>query len=198
VGATARGTGVNLANTAFGALTFGRITNNFILNATLTAAATEGKAKVLSEPKIATLNNQAATINVTTQTPYTTSNVAATGAQSITVTYVTTGIKLTVTPSINADGRITLNINPDVSQPSAAAPGAAPAIDSRNALTTVLVRDGETIVIGGLISDSFRDTIAKVPFLGDIPILGWLFKKKTKTRVRVELLIFVTTRILPD
>jgi type II secretory pathway component HofQ len=60
------------------------------------------------------------------------------------------------------------------------------------------VRDGETIVIGGLISDSFRDTIAKVPFLGDIPILGWLFKKKTKTRVRVELLIFVTTRILPD
>jgi len=198
VGAAGRGTGVNLANTAFGALTLGRITNNFILNATLTAAATEGKAKVLSEPKIATLNNQAATINVTTQIPYTTSNVAATGAQSITVTYVTTGIRLTVTPSINADGRITLVINPDVSQPSAAAPGAAPAIDSRTAQTTVLVRDGETIVIGGLISDSFRDTIAKVPLLGDIPILGWLFKKKTKTRVRVELLIFVTTRILPD
>ncbi len=198
VGAAGRGTGVNLANTAFGALTFGRITNNFILNATLTAAATEGKAKVLSEPKIATLNNQAAKIDVTTQIPYTTTNISATGAQSITVTYVTTGIKLTVTPSINADGRITLNINPEVSQPSAAAPGAAPAIDSRTALTTVLVRDGETIVIGGLISDSFRDSISKVPLLGDIPILGWLFKKKTKTRVRVELLIFVTTRILPD
>jgi type IV pilus assembly protein PilQ len=198
VGAAGRGTGVNLANTAFGALTFGRITNNFILNATLTAAATEGKAKVLSEPKIATLNNQAATINVTTQIPYATANVSATGAQSITVTYVITGIKLTVTPSINADGRITLNINPDVSQPSAAAPGAAPSIDSRTAQTTVLVRDGETIVIGGLISDAFRDSISKVPLLGDIPILGWLFKKKTKTRVRVELLIFVTTRILPD
>ena len=153
---------------------------------------------MLSEPKIATLNNQAATINVTTQIPYNTSNISATGAQTVTVTYVVTGIKLTVTPSINADGRITLNINPDVSQPSAASPGTAPAIDSRTALTTVLVRDGETIVIGGLISDSVRDSISKVPLLGDIPILGWLFKKKTKNRVRVELLIFVTTRILPD
>ena len=71
-------------------------------------------------------------------------------------------------------------------------------MDSRNANTTVLVRDGETIVIGGLISDSMQDTIAKIPLLGDIPILGWLFKKKTKSRVRVELLIFVTTRIMPD
>ena len=62
----------------------------------------------------------------------------------------------------------------------------------------MLVRDGETIVIGGLITDTMQDTISKVPLLGDIPILGWLFKKKTKTRVRAELLIFVTTRILPD
>jgi type IV pilus secretin PilQ/predicted competence protein len=198
VGAAARGTGVNLANTAFGALTFGRITNNFILNATLTAAATEGKAKVLSEPKIATLNNQAATINVTTQIPYNTTTVTPQGGQSISVTYVVTGINLSVTPSINADGRITLDITPDVSQPGAFTPGAAPPVDTRKAHTTVIVRDGETIVIGGLISDAFRDSISKVPLLGDIPILGWLFKKKTKTRVRVELLIFVTTRILPD
>ena len=198
VGAAARGTGVNLANTAFGALTLGRITNSFILNATLTAAATEGKAKVLSEPKIATLNNQAATINVTTQIPYNTTTVTPQGGQSISVTYVVTGINLSVTPSINADGRITLDITPDVSQPGAFTPGAAPPVDTRKAHTTVIVRDGETIVIGGLISDSFRDSISKVPLLGDIPILGWLFKKKTKTRVRVELLIFVTTRILPD
>ncbi len=202
-GAGGRGTGVALAaDRVFGALTLGRITNNFILNATLTAAASEGKAKILSEPKIATLNNQAANINVTTQIPYVTSNVASTGVQTQTVSYVTTGIKLTVTPSINADGRITLMVNPDVSQPSATAAGStqtgAPAVDSRNATTTVLVRDGETIVIGGLITDTLQDTISKVPLLGDIPILGWLFKKRTKTRVRAELLIFVTTRILPD
>ena len=202
VGAAGRGTGVALAaDRVFGAMTLGRITNNFILNATLTAAASEGKAKILSEPKIATLNNQAANINVTTQIPYVTSNVSATGAQTQTVTYLSTGIKMTVTPSINADGRITLQINPIVSQPSttaAASSTGAPALDTRDAMTTVLVRDGETIVIGGLITDTMQDTISKVPLLGDIPILGWLFKKKTKTRVRAELLIFVTTRILPD
>jgi len=203
VGATARGTGVNLsADRIFGAMTVGRITNNYFLTATLTAAASEGKAKVLSDPKIATLNNQAANINVTTQIPYVTSNVASTGVQTQTVNYVTTGIQLTVTPSINADGRILLQINPNVSQPSVSAAGStqtgAPAIDSRNATTTILVRDGETVVIGGLISDNLQDTISKIPLLGDIPILGWLFKKKSKTRVRNELLIFVTTRILPD
>ncbi|MEK7383669.1 MAG: type IV pilus secretin PilQ [Elusimicrobiota bacterium] len=203
VGAAGRGTGVNLAaDKIFGALTLGRVTNNYILNATITAAASQGKAKILSDPKIATLNNQPANINVTTQIPYVTSNVSATGAQNQTVTYVTTGIKLTVTPSINADGRILLIINPSVSQPSSTAAGStqtgAPAIDSRDATTTVLVRDGETIVIGGLISDSMQDTIAKIPLLGDIPILGWLFKKKSKSRVRNELLIFVTTRVLPD
>ncbi len=82
-GASGRGTGVALAaDRVFGALTLGRITNNFILNATLTAAASEGKAKILSEPKIATLNNQPANINVTTQIPYVTSNVASTGVQT--------------------------------------------------------------------------------------------------------------------
>jgi type IV pilus assembly protein PilQ len=202
LGASGRGTGVALAaDRVFGALTLGRITNNFILNATLTAAASEGKAKILSEPKIATLNNQAANINVTTQIPYVTSNVASTGVQTQTVSYITTGIQLTVTPSINADGRITLQVNPNVSQPSATAAASstgAPAVDARTANTTVLVRDGETIVIGGLITDNLQDTISKIPLLGDIPVLGWLFKKKSKTRVRAELLIFVTTRILPD
>lgn len=203
IGSAGRGTGVALAaDRVFGALTLGRVTNNYLLNATITAAASQGKAKVLSDPKIATLNNQPANINVTTQIPYVTSNVSSTGVQTQSVTYVTTGIQLTVTPSINADGRILLVINPSVSQPSVTAAGStqtgAPAIDSRNANTTVLVRDGETIVIGGLINDTMQETIAKIPLLGDIPILGWLFKKKSKTRVRNELLIFVTTRILAD
>jgi type II secretory pathway component GspD/PulD (secretin) len=201
VGANGRGTGVNLpADKIFGALTLGRITNNYFLSATLTAAAAQGKVKVLSDPKVATLNNQAANINITTQIPYVTSNATA-NTVSQAVQYVTVGIQMSVTPSINADGRITLQINPVVSQPSAtaaASAGGAPAVDSRNATTTVLVRDGETIVIGGLISDSVQNTIAKVPILGDIPILGWLFKKKTVSRSRTELLLFVTSKILPD
>ncbi len=203
--AIARGTGVNLpASTIFGELTLGRITNSMFLSATLSAAAAEGKLKVLSDPKIATLNNQAANINVTTQIPYVTANVIAggLGTQTQTVTYVTTGIQLSVTPTINADGRITLIINPNVSQPSVTVAGnaatGAPAIDSRIAQTTVLVRDGETIVIGGLIHDSVTNQIAKVPILGDIPILGWLFKSKSVVRTRDELLIFVTPKILAD
>lgn len=202
LGAGARGTGVSLPATAvFGALTLGRITNNYFLSATLTAAAAEGKVKILSDPKVATLNNQAANINVTTSIPYVTSNVASTGVQTQTVSWAVTGIQLTVTPTITADGRITLLINPNVSQPSAvnaASVTGAPAIDSRNATTTVLVKDGETIVIGGLISDSVTNQIAKIPLLGDIPILGWLFKKKSLVRSRAELLIFVTPKIMPD
>jgi type IV pilus assembly protein PilQ len=193
---------VNLpANVIFGALTLGRITNNYYLSATLTAAAAQGKVKVLSDPKIATLNNQPANINVTTQYPYVTSNVASTGVATQSVSYVVVGIKLTVTPTINADGRITLDINPDISQPSATAAASAtgaPGIDARAAKTTVLVRDGETIVIGGLISDSMSNQIAKIPILGDIPILGWLFRKKAMVRTRSELLIFVTPKVLAD
>jgi type IV pilus assembly protein PilQ len=204
VGASGQGTGVSLpADNIFGALTLGRITNSYIINATISAAASEQKAKILSDPKIATLNNQSATINVTSQIPYVTSNVSPTaGTVTQTVNYVTEGITLTVTPTINTDGRILLVIQPNVSQPSATAAAntqtGAPAIDSRNANTTVLVRDGETVVIGGLISDTASDTISKVPFFGDIPILGWLFKKKSQSHTRTELLIFVTTRILAD
>ncbi|MBI3548976.1 MAG: type IV pilus secretin PilQ [Elusimicrobia bacterium] len=203
VGAAGRGTGVFLpSDKVFGAFTLGRITNNYILSATLTAAASSGKAKVLSDPKIATLNGKQATINITTQIPYVTSNVSATGAQTQSVAYTTTGIQMAVTPTITADRRISLVVTPTVSKPSAVAASAgatgALAVDNRTATTNVLVKDGETIVIGGIITDSESDVIAKVPILGDIPILGWLFKKKTKSRSRVELLIFVTTKILPD
>ncbi|MBI4346846.1 MAG: AMIN domain-containing protein, partial [Elusimicrobia bacterium] len=186
-GAAGRGTGVSLpADKVFGAFTLGRITNNYILSATLTAAASQGKVKVLSDPKIATINGKAASINITNQLPYVTSSVTPTGTVSTAVSYVTTGIQMTVKPTINADGRITLEVEPEVSQPTTLAAGAgntgAPGIDKRQAKTTVVVRDGETIVIGGLITDSVSNTEAKVPFFGDIPILGWLFRKKTVSR----------------
>ena len=76
--------------------------------------------------------------------------------------------------------------------------GGAPGIDSRQAQTTVLIRDGETIVIGGLISDHMENTVFKIPLLGDIPILGFLFRSKHLARTRTELLIFVTPKILAD
>ncbi len=202
-GASGRGTGVFLpADKIFGALTMGRVTSNNLLTATLTAAASQGKVKVLSDPKVATLNNQEATINITTQIPYVTASVASTGVTTQSVSYTTVGITLIVKPTINADGRVTLKVTPTVSQPSAIAAAnaqtGAPAVDTRTANTTVLVKDGETIVIGGLIQDTVQDVVSKVPLLGDIPLIGILFRKTTKSRQRQELLVFVTPKVLTD
>jgi type IV pilus assembly protein PilQ len=198
------GSGVSLpANVVYGAFRLGKVASNYMFDAVITAAAKKGKAKVLSDPKVATLNNKEANINITTQIPYTTTEVtAATPPISTTkVTYLTTGIILKVTPTINSDGRISMKINPSVSQPSATitpVAGGAPGIDTRSADTNVIVKNGETIVIGGLIHDTQSEAVFKVPILGDIPLLGYLFKKKSVSRTRMELLIFVTPRIIED
>lgn len=196
------GSGVNLpANVVYGAFRLGKVAANYMFDAVITAAAKKGKAKVLSDPKIATLNNKEASINITTQIPYTTTETTASTPPTSTtkVTYLTTGIVLSVTPTITSDGRISMKINPSISQPSATVTpvaGGAPGIDTRSADTNVIVTDGETIVIGGLISDTQSEAVFKVPILGDIPILGYLFRKKSMSRNRMELLIFVTPRII--
>jgi type IV pilus assembly protein PilQ len=194
------GAGVELpANVIYGAFRFGRITPNFMFDAVISAAAKKGKANVLSNPKIATLNNKEASINITNQIPYFTTEITNTSGGSVSstkVTYVTTGIILKVLPTITSDGKIIMKINPTVSQPSQTGPFQPPSIDQRTADTTVVVSDGETIVIGGLIHDSESEYEYKVPFLGDLPILGYLFKKKGKERNRMELLIFVTPKIV--
>lgn len=196
------GTGVELpANVIYGAFRLGRVTSNFMFDSVISAAAKKGKAKVLSDPKVATLNNKEATINITTQIPYTTTETTGSTPPVLTtkVVYLTTGIILKVTPTITSDGKIAMRINPSVSQPSptiAPVAGGAPGIDTRSADTNVIVQDGETIVIGGLIHDTQSDYVFKVPLLGDIPILGYLFRKKSVVRSRMELLIFVTPRII--
>jgi len=201
-GAAVTGTGVSLSpKNIAGGLRFGRLTSSYMLDMTIQAAARKGKAKVLSDPKVATLNNKEANINITNQTPYITQEVTqGTGGttSSTKVTYITTGIVLKVTPTINSDGRIAMKINPSVSQPSQSAEFAAPSVDTRSTDTNVIVKNGETIVIGGLIHDSQSDSVTKVPILGDIPLLGALFRKKSVSRNRMELLIFVTPRIIED
>ncbi len=199
------GTGVNfpsVANELSGsAFRFGRIAGNMFLDATINAVAQKGKAKVLSDPKVATVNNKLAKINITTQIPYTTSETTQTNPPVTTtkVNYIDTGIMLDVTPLVNDDGRITMKIKPTVSQKAtsvAEAIGGAPGVDTRSVETTIITRDGETIVIGGLIYDSDSNVLYKVPLLGDIPLLGWFFKKKVSSRSRIELLIFVTPKIV--
>lgn len=204
-GVKSGGTGVSFPSAAgeltFGAFRFGRVTGSMFLDATLSAAEQKGKAKVLSDPKVATVNNKEANINITTQIPYITTETTNSNPpiSKTVVTYITTGIQLTVTPRVNDDGTITMLINPSVSQVSATvapAEGGAPGVDTRNAKTMVMTRDGDTVAIGGLIYDSMSDILYKVPLLGDIPLLGWFFKKKSNSRQRIELLIFVTPKII--
>jgi type IV pilus assembly protein PilQ len=187
-----------------GAFNLGYILNGNFLSMTLNAAVENGKAKVLSEPKVLTFNNNEAKMNVTTQIPYTTTTTTTSSGnvvQNTTVVYITTGISLDVTPRVDADGRITMKLSPSVSQVSstvAEATGGAPGVDTRSADTIVMTKDGETIVIGGLIYDNNDDVLYKVPLLGDIPLLGWLFKKHVTNRQRMELLIFVTPHLVED
>lgn len=180
-------------------LSFGFVKDVVRLNAQLSALQQKNKSRLLSNPKVATLNNQAATIKSETSEPYITQDVSFSQGQSVTsqkVNLVTSGISLTVTPTINADGRITMKIVPDVTSSQPTAIG-VPKTTSQQANTTVIVRDGETFVIGGLISESESDTKNYIPFLGAIPLLGHLFKKTSNAKRRSELLVFVTPKIIP-
>ncbi|MGC9070224.1 MAG: secretin N-terminal domain-containing protein [Elusimicrobiales bacterium] len=194
------GTGVSLTpEQIYGSFRFLKVTSKTLLDATISAAVKKGKANVLSNPKIATLNNTQATINITNQIPYVTTEITNTSGGSVSstkVTYITAGIVLKVLPTITADGKIVMKISPKVSKPSQTAQFQPPSIDERTADTTVVVEDGDTIAIGGLIHDSESEYVYKVPLFGDIPIIGYLFKKKTKERNRMELIIFVTPKII--
>ncbi len=180
-------------------LSFGFVKDVVRLNAQLSALQQKNKSRLLSNPKVATLNNQAATIRSQTSEPYITQDVSFSQGQSVTsqkVNTVTSGISLTVTPTINADGRITMKIVPDVTSSQPTSIG-VPKTTSQQANTTVIVRDGETFVIGGLISESESDTKNYIPILGAIPLLGHLFKKTSNAKRRSELLVFVTPKIIP-
>ena len=191
-----------VGNTYGGSLTFFGKISDLTFNSVLAAAAKKGKLKVLSDPKVATINNKAATINIIDQVPYTTVNsVTTAGGAAQTnnvVTYVPSGITLNVTPTINSDGRIAMHLSPSVSQASGGTATTPPNTNTRSTDTNVIVRNGETIVIGGMIRDSQSEDVYKVPVLGDIPLLGMLFRKKSTARKRLELLIFVTPKIIED
>ncbi|MEQ2009348.1 MAG: hypothetical protein ABMA26_21410 [Limisphaerales bacterium] len=175
--------------------------------ATLRAIATAGKTEVLSRPSILARNNQAATISLGQQVPL----ISGTrfdnfGNQINTITYQSVGVNLSVTPFISSDGNVEMVVTPEISsladrsQWVAISGGtnavSAPVINSRVATTTVVVPDGQTVVIGGLMENTQNDSESKVPLLGDIPLLGNLFKRRVKDNVKRELMIFLTPTIV--
>jgi type II secretion system protein D len=177
---------------------------------TLHAIATAGKAKILSRPSIVARNNQPATIQVGKQVPLITGvNYDSLGNTHNSYQYTPVGVILKVTPFITEDGLVTLMLSPQISQIdptlqipiSTSANGLttlnAPVIDIRSADTVVVTPDGQTVVIGGLIQNTKSEAESKVPFLGDIPLLGSLFKRKVTQEDKNELMIFLTPHIIP-
>ena len=151
-------------------------------------------ARLAQAGLVTTLNGQKALISQGTKIPYTTTSDAGTNVQ-----FESAELKLDVTPEINPDGSVILDIkasNSAVGQVYQTSNGETPAIDEKKAETKVLVRDGQTTVIGGIFVESERESDTGVPYLKDIPYLGHLFKSSTKTKQRNELLIFITPRIL--
>jgi len=193
------GTGVNLPGpTNSAGITFGFFKSDEILSATLAALVDKSRARILSSPKVVTINGQSAEIQAVQDIPFRTSTVSGTGVVSNSFQNVSAGISLTVKPTINADDRITLEIQPESSFPTQESTEAGPIIRTRSAKTTVIIKNGETLVIGGLIDDQDTKGVTKVPILGDIPIIGAFFRSQTNRKIRNELLVFVTPRIIKD
>ncbi|NTV49696.1 MAG: type IV pilus secretin PilQ [Geobacteraceae bacterium] len=169
-------------------ISFGKLTSNVSLDLRLNAAASAGLIKIISSPKVATLNNKAAKISQGQQIPYT-----STTSDKIETKFIAATLSLEVTPHINANGTIAMKIDAKNDAPGTGNP---PPINTKQATTELLLKDGETTVIGGIFVDSEQDGDDGVPFLMDIPFLGKIFSSSTKTKTKSELLIFVTPRIL--
>ena len=197
--------GSTQTSTIFGEPLQGLFVNNLSgdLDVTLHALQEAGKLNILSRPYILASNNQLATITVGSQVPFATGETTSNVGTQTTTEYRDIGIILEVTPSINPDGLVNMTVRPEISSQSGDSVQiseklALPVFTTRSSETKVAVRDGQTIVIGGLIQDEIRDTIKKIPLLGDIPIAGHLFKRTEKSKAKTELLIFLTPHVAPD
>ncbi|MBL7141063.1 MAG: hypothetical protein ISS74_09155, partial [Planctomycetes bacterium] len=172
------------------------------VNFLLRAIEAQGRVEILSRPQVLAADNQEAIINVGQRVPFiTNSRITEDGTTINTIQYEQVGVILRVTPRINPDGLVRLEVHPEISSidestvPISEGVNAI-IINSRSADTTVTVQDGHTIIIGGLIRTTDRDRVNKVPILGDIPILGELFKSTRKVKERSELLIILTPTVL--
>jgi type IV pilus assembly protein PilQ len=172
--------------------------DDFLIDLELSAAQNEGRGEIKSTPRVITANQREAIIEQGVEIPYQES--ASSGAT--TTQFKKAVLSLKVTPQITPDDRVILDLvvtKDSVGQlvPSATG-GFVPSIDTRNIQTQVLVKDGQTVVLGGIMETERRDSTKKVPGLGDVPVVGALFRTKSKINNRDELLIFVTPKILRE
>jgi len=183
--------------TAAMGVSFGHIAGTFSLDLQLSAMEDMGKTRILSNPKILVVQNEKASINIGDRLP-----IPRTDAEgNRTVEFERTGILLEVTPQVTNDGRVFLDILIEKSSRGETVPttdGPMFSINTRDAVTKVLIRSGETVVIGGILTQEEVDLRSGVPYFSRIPGLGWLFRSETTDEQRSELMIFLTPRIIPN
>lgn len=166
---------------------------NRFLNLELSALEADGKGRIVSSPRVITADQVKALIEQGEELPYQT----ATSSGATALQFRKANLKLEVTPQITPEGNVILDV--DVTKDSVGRSTAAGfAIDTKHVRTQVLVENGGTVVIGGIYTQSDRDDITKVPFLGDVPYLGNLFKTKSKSSSKTELLVFITPKVITD
>lgn len=182
-------------------MSIGSLSNNLVLDVQLSAAEKNGQIKIVSTPKVTTVNNKPA--KVSGGETFYIKSTSATVASSTTptnaslLTQISAVTSLIVTPQVSADGHILLAVETSRDEPDfSKVVDGVPGIITKSATTTVLVRDGETTVIGGLYKNSKGVTETSVPFLSRIPVIGWLFKSRDRVEGNEELLIFITPRII--
>ncbi|HXF46042.1 MAG TPA: type IV pilus secretin PilQ [Burkholderiaceae bacterium] len=166
-----------------------------LLNLELSALEADGRGKIISSPRVITADKVKALIEQGTEIPY----QAATSSGATQIQFRKAVLKLEVTPQITPEGAIFLDVKVNRDSPSAIATGGAGvAIDTKAVQTQVLVENGGTVVLGGIYEQTERTTVTKVPLLGDVPVLGWLFRNRTRVNDRTELMIFITPRVVSE
>lgn len=183
-----------------GVIQFGRTPEGypyeFNFQAKINALLARGDAKLLARPRITTIDGQEARILIGERIPVQTETTDSTGHTAISTEYVDAGIKLTFTPRVNGDGQITARVHTEVSDAALVPDIKAYKINTREAETDVRLKDGETMVIGGLIRNDETGTVTKVPFLSDLPLIGSLFRSSTRSNNETEVVIFLTPYIV--
>jgi type IV pilus assembly protein PilQ len=174
-----------------GGIAFGILKDNLRLDLALSALESSGNAKIVSSPKVVTVDNKEATIEQGTQIPYSTVSASGTNTQFVDAT-----LRLKVTPHITPDGRVSMKVDAQNDSPGEATPTGQLAINKKKATTEVLILDGETAVIGGIMQIARTEGQSGLPWLSKIPVFGYLFRKDTSTTRNRELLIFITPKIL--
>jgi type IV pilus assembly protein PilQ len=172
--------------------TFGSISKSLNLDLVLSALESTGEGKIVSQPRVSALDNKEARITQGTSIPYPVTS--ASGANTV---FVEANLSLTVTPHATPDNKIFMKIQATKNAPgSILGSSGQPSIDKNEAMTEILLADGETAVIGGILSMQKSANYVKVPFFGDLPLIGWFFKKKTNSESKKEMLIFITPRLI--